>query len=71
MALPAALATGAVNSAGCVGNRVYTEIGEDEMYVVLRGSDRERIASEIGTIESANTALRQYHQDRRRTFTVM
>ncbi|HEY1339707.1 MAG TPA: DUF169 domain-containing protein [Bryobacteraceae bacterium] len=71
MAIPAAMATGAVASAGCIGNRVYTEIGEDELYVVLRGSDLERIARELDTIQSANNTLSQYHQDRRRTLTMM
>jgi uncharacterized protein (DUF169 family) len=71
MALPAALATGAVLSAGCIGNRVYTGIGEDELYVVLRGADLDRIAAEIDTIQSANQILTQHHQDRRATLTVL
>jgi uncharacterized protein (DUF169 family) len=70
MAIPAALANGAVASAGCIGNRVYTEIGDDELYLVLRGADLERIAEELGTILSANRALAQYHEERRRTLTV-
>ena len=65
MAIPAALAGGAVMSSGCIGNRVYTDIGEDELYIVLRGSDLERIAAEIDTIYSANRTLTQYHQERR------
>ncbi len=69
MALPAALANGAVTSSGCIGNRVYTEIGDDELYVVLRGTDLEKIAAEIDTIYSANQTLTQYHQDRRQTLT--
>jgi len=67
MALPAALANGAVTSAGCIGNRVYTGVGEDELYVTLRGSDLERIVAEVETIESANQALRSYHEERRET----
>src|SRR3984957_18119585 len=39
MALPATLAHGSIMSLGCMGNRVYTGLGEDEMYLVLRGSD--------------------------------
>jgi uncharacterized protein (DUF169 family) len=66
MAIPAALSGGAVMS---IGNRVYTDIGEDELYVVLRGSDLERIAREIDTIYSANQTLTQYHRERRRTLT--
>jgi uncharacterized protein (DUF169 family) len=67
MALPAALANGAVTSAGCIGNRVYTGVGEDEFYVTLRGSDLERIVAEMETILSANQALRNYHEERRET----
>jgi uncharacterized protein (DUF169 family) len=67
MSIPAALANGAVTSSGCIGNRVYTDIGEDELYVVLRGSDLERIAGEIETIQSANAKLTEYHAERRRS----
>jgi uncharacterized protein (DUF169 family) len=67
MAIPAALANGAVLSSGCIGNRVYTDIGEDELYVVLRGADLEKIAREIDTIATANQTLTGYHQERRRT----
>ncbi|MEI9976565.1 MAG: DUF169 domain-containing protein [Ignavibacteriota bacterium] len=71
MAIPASLSNGAVLSSGCIGNRVYTEIGEDELYVVLRGSDLDRIAAEIDTIQSANQTLTGYHQDRRARLTVL
>jgi len=71
MAIPASLANGAVLSSGCIGNRVYTEIGDDELYVVLRGADLDRIAAEIATIQSANETLTGYHQDRRARLTVL
>jgi len=71
MAIPASLANGAVLSSGCIGNRVYTEIGDDELYVVLRGADLDRIAAEIGVIQSANQTLTGYHQDRRARLTVL
>jgi uncharacterized protein (DUF169 family) len=65
MAIPAAIANGAVASSGCIGNRVYTGIGDDEFYVTLRGATLERVAGEIATIESANQTLTAYHQERR------
>ena len=71
MALPAALAQGAVTSSGCIGNRVYTDIGEDELYVVLRGSDLQRVAEAISTIESANQALLTYHRERRQALSTL
>ena len=66
MALPAALASGVVLSAGCIGNRVYTDIGEDELYVVIPAKDLPRIVDELDEIAAANARLSDYHQQRRR-----
>jgi uncharacterized protein (DUF169 family) len=68
MALPAALAGGAVASTGCIGNRVYTDLGEDELYVVLSGGDVERVVGSLTAIIGANDTLAGYHRDRRRAF---
>jgi len=65
MALPASLQMGAILSLGCVGNRVYTGLGEDEMYFVLRGQDLAAVADALTTIASANSALQEYAQGRR------
>ena len=65
MALPVALAHGTVMSTGCVGNRVYTDLGDDELYVAVRGKELPKIAAEIETIASANTQLLAYHRSRR------
>jgi len=65
MALPAALAGGVVASTACVGNRVYTDIGEDEIYVVVPGKDLSKVAEEVQTIVEANAKLSEYHQGRR------
>ena len=65
MALPASLQMGAILSLGCIGNRVYTGLGEDEMYFVLRGQDLGAVADALRTITSANTALQEYAQGRR------
>jgi uncharacterized protein (DUF169 family) len=66
MGLPAALAQGVVATTGCVGNRVYTDLGEDELYVMVPGKDVARVAAEAQTIASANLKLAEYHQGRRR-----
>jgi uncharacterized protein (DUF169 family) len=71
MAIPAAIAHGAVTSSGCIGNRVYTDIGEDDIYVTLRGADLAKIAQEIDTIQSANATLKQYHQERRQRLSTL
>jgi len=67
MALPAALAGGAVASTGCIGNRVYTDLGDDEMYVAMPGRDVRRVVSSLTIIIGANNTLAEYHRDRRRT----
>jgi uncharacterized protein (DUF169 family) len=67
MAIPAALAHGMVTSAGCIGNRIYTQIGGDEMYAAVPGRSLEAIAKELETVVSANAILTQYHQDRLQT----
>ena len=66
MALPAALTQGLVASSGCIGNRVYTDLGDDELYVAVAGRDLARVAAEAETIAAANAALREHHEQRRR-----
>src|SRR5580692_10105688 len=65
MALPASFEGGAILSLGCMGNRVYTGLGEDEMYFVLRGNDLAAVADALGVITSANAALNEYAAGRR------
>lgn len=64
MAIPAALQHGMVTSAGCVGNRVYTNLGDDELYAAIPGSALELVAQELQTIATANSTLEQYHRGR-------
>lgn len=64
MAIPAAMAHGMVTSAGCIGNRVYTRIGDDELYAAIPGGALELVAEELQTIASANQALEQHHRGR-------
>ena len=66
MALPAALEKGTVSSLGCIGNRVYTGLGEDELYVAVPGADLEKVASALEMIVSANKALEEYARGRRK-----
>jgi uncharacterized protein (DUF169 family) len=65
MALPAALGGGAAMSLGCIGNRVYTGLDEDELYVALPGRDVPRVVAELGTISAANATLAEHHARRR------
>jgi uncharacterized protein (DUF169 family) len=65
MSIPAALANGVVASAGCIGNRVYTSIGQDEMYVAVPAKALDAVAAEIRTVRDANAELSRYHEQRR------
>jgi uncharacterized protein (DUF169 family) len=67
MALPAALASGAVMSTGCVGNRVYTDLGDDELYLAVPGRALPAIVEAFETIAHANAELAGYHRGRRAT----
>lgn len=69
MALPAAMAHGSVLSAGCVGNRVYTDLGDDELYLMLPGSRLQAVAGEAIVIATANETLARYHTERRQALT--
>jgi len=67
-AIPAAIAQGGVvASAGCIGNRVYTGLKDDELYVAIPGKDLNRVTQEIETIASANAQLAEYHTARRQS----
>ena len=65
MALPASLKAGSILSLGCMGNRVYTGLGDDELYIVVRGRDLAALADALDVIASANSALQQYAEGRR------
>lgn len=64
MALPASAANGATLSLGCVGNRVYTGLDDDQVYMVVRGKDVEAILTALDKIVHANDELRAFHNAR-------
>ena len=64
MALPASLQFGAIASLGCIENRVYTGLEDNEMYVVIRGKDLTSVAEALRVIGGANAALRDYARGR-------
>jgi uncharacterized protein (DUF169 family) len=71
MAIPAAMAKGAVTSSGCIGNRVYTDLADGELYSMVPGKDLERVADELETIASANEKLYEYHRSRRQELSTL
>lgn len=71
MAIPAAMTKGAVTSSGCIGNRVYTDLADGELYSMVPGKDLERVADELETIVSANAKLHEYHRSRRQEISTL
>jgi uncharacterized protein (DUF169 family) len=65
MAMAAAHGKGTTLSLACIGNRVYTELPEDEIYAIIRGADLDSVVAALGTISAANDQLTSYHEGRK------
>jgi uncharacterized protein (DUF169 family) len=69
-ALPEALRSGrAVASLGCIGNRVYTELADEELYFALPGKHLAGVMEKLETILVANRELESYHRAKRASLT--
>jgi uncharacterized protein (DUF169 family) len=63
--LPQAIAASAgVASVGCIGNRVYTELGDDELYLSIPGSRLEAVLGGLAAVLDANVELEKFHRQR-------
>ena len=49
---------------GCIGNRVYTGLSDDELYFVIAGSQLASVVEKLATIANANRELENFHQAR-------
>jgi uncharacterized protein (DUF169 family) len=54
-----------VTSLGCIGNRVYTGLGDDELYFTIPGPRIGEVVERLATVMDANRALETYHERRR------
>jgi uncharacterized protein (DUF169 family) len=64
-ALPAAIQSGRLTaSVGCIGNRVYTELPDDELYFALPGPHLAAVVAALDTIVRANEELERFHRAR-------
>ena len=54
-------------SFGCIGNRVYTGLGDDEGYYAIPGAKVAAVVQKLAIITEANRQLEQFHQARVRT----
>ncbi len=62
-ALPVAMKSQrGVASLGCIGNRVYTDLSDDELYYALPGKHVAAVVDKLATIVSANRELEKYHR---------
>lgn len=52
------------SSLGCIGNRVYTALSDDDFYFAFPGKHIDALVEKLETIVNANRALEQYHQQR-------
>ncbi len=52
------------SSLGCIGNRVYTVLSDDDFYFAFPGKHIDLLVEKLETIVNANRALEEYHQQR-------
>ena len=63
--IPAVIQSGrSVSSLGCIGNRVYTALSDDDFYFAFPGEHIDVLVEKLETIVNANRALAEYHQQR-------
>ena len=64
-AIPAVMQSGRIaTNLGCIGNRVYTELADDELYFVIPGSRLTGIVDKLKAIVNANNKLEVFHRER-------
>jgi uncharacterized protein (DUF169 family) len=63
--IPHAIDSGlGVASFGCIGNRVYGELSDNELYVTIPGHGLPGTLAKLETILAANTELEAFHRQR-------
>jgi uncharacterized protein (DUF169 family) len=67
--LPLASKTGAASlSLGCMGNRTFTGLPEEELYVCIPGGRWASLVSKLTEIGSANSAMQQHYRNHKAQF---
>ncbi|MYA35778.1 MAG: hypothetical protein F4030_09165 [Gammaproteobacteria bacterium] len=63
--IPAVMQAGrSMSSLGCIGNRVYAGLSDDEFYFALPGKHVQALVDKLETIVKANQALEEHHRQR-------
>jgi uncharacterized protein (DUF169 family) len=52
-----------ISSLGCIGNRVYTGLGDDELYFTIPGSKVGEVVDKLEVICNANRELETFHHE--------
>jgi uncharacterized protein (DUF169 family) len=55
---------GVASNLGCIGNRVYTDMPDDELYFAIAGSQLAAVAGKLAGIVHANRELEKFHRSR-------
>ncbi len=64
--VPTATETGRVSlSLGCIGNRVYTGLADNELYIAIPGTQLNAVLEKLEAIVAANRTLEEFHQQRK------
>ncbi len=63
--IPVAIQRGqATISLGCIGNRVYNEVADDQLYVALPAQRMNEVIKHLETVVEANRQLERFHRER-------
>jgi uncharacterized protein (DUF169 family) len=54
----------AVASFACIGNRVYTNLADDELYITVPGAALSKVLERLEVILGANAQLETYHREK-------
>jgi uncharacterized protein (DUF169 family) len=64
-AIPTVIKSGrSATNLGCIGNRVYTGIADEELYFAVNGAQIDRVVDRLKVIVNANRELEQFHRGR-------
>jgi uncharacterized protein (DUF169 family) len=64
-AIPAVMQSGrTATNLGCIGNRVYTGLPDDELYFAIAGAQLEAVVHKLVTMVHANRELEKFHRGR-------
>ena len=59
------MATGCcITNLACIGNRVYTDLEDEELYVVIPGKSIGDTIAQLATVIAANQVLESMHKER-------